>query len=152
MKKSFVVVLTLAVACSGTDTSPRQSNLALATSVSTSSFRAGTFIEVDIVVTNRGASTEHFDGDPCPFVFVVRGEDSKEVGPGVGDCGGSAVLSAPVSLEPGESYTIRENWRGTSRDDASVTEWLPPGKYSLYGQLKDVQTVESTPVVIEILR
>jgi hypothetical protein len=108
---------------------------------------------ITITVVNRGDRTvKAMDprGYACMPAYSVATEQGASVpAPSSGFC--AAVAYLRVSLEPGESMTIRDTWSGEASDGRLGNTPLPAGRYRLATRVAaGSELLGSAPVVMSV--
>lgn len=147
MRLHATTLVAVLAACSS-PTSPAD-DLAVATTVSPSSFRSGDQVTVLVTVTNRGKRPWAINLGACLHPFVVVNDRGEVVAPGSRIC---AANSSQKELQPGETYAFEHQWTGENRDPASSTiTMIPAGTYTLRGHvLVGSQVLAGDAVTIHI--
>jgi hypothetical protein len=127
------LALAVIVACGG-GVDPEVGNFAVATAIEPSTAHSGDSIVITVTETNVSSQPQEVWPTACLPTFQVFDSGGRLVG------GGNSGLcfepTKSITLNPGERYVVRRNWRGdVTRGSDTARIFLAPGGYSVIGDV-----------------
>lgn len=147
----YICTLALCMSCSNVLT-PTRVEFEVVTAASPIVARIGDSVAVTVTATNVSERPQVLLANDCTTAFAVFDSAGQRVGPASEQF--CLANAKPVTLAPGEQYSITQQWRG---DALRSTPSAPPavveaGTYTVRGILPVGESVRTVDVDVRLMR